>query len=216
MPVRVLIAEDHAIVREGLKAVFSAEEEFEVVAEAQDGREAVRRCETVQPDLVLMDLTMPRLSGIEAIREVRRVCPRAKVLVLTVHRAEEYVFEALRAGADGYALKEAPADEVVRAARAVLGGGRYLSPEVSAVVVDGYLAGGGGQPRSRFDELTDREREVFQLVAEGHTTPQIADILCLSPKTVEKHRASLMKKLGLANVQALTAYALERGLIRRP
>jgi len=213
---RICIAEDHAILRDGLRAILDADPEFEVVGEAADGREAVNAASAYEPDLMLMDLTMPRMNGMEAIREIKRRAPTVKIVVLTVHKTEEYVFEALRCGADGYVLKDATSDELILGVKSVLKGYQYLSPQVSPKVIDGYLGKRDVNGlRSPFETLTQREREVLKLIAEGNRNREIADFLCLSEKTVEKHRASLMKKLGLGNAQALTAYAIERGLVSR-
>jgi len=211
---RIVIAEDHTIVREGLKALLSSHPELRVVGEAQDGREAVRYAGQLKPDLILMDLSMPRMTGMEAIREVKRISPVTKVLVLTVHKTEEYVSASLEAGADGYVLKDATHAELVMAIQNVLAGKRYLSPAISEKVIEGYLAGRRGlKTASAWDTLTSREREILKLVAEGYKNKEIAGYLCISLKTVEKHRDNLMKKLNLHSAAALTAYAMERGLL---
>lgn len=211
---RIVIAEDHTILREGLRSLLSSEPELRVVGEAKDGREAIRRVEQLEPDLILMDLSMPRMNGVEAIREIKNRIPETKVLALTVHKAEEFVLEVLQAGADGYVLKDASSEELVMAIRSVLEGQRYLSPAVSQMVIEGYLAG-RKTGESPWDTLTKREREILKLIAEGHKNKEIADYLCISVKTVEKHRANLMKKLDLHSAAALTAYAMERGLVTR-
>ncbi len=210
----IVIAEDHTILREGLLSLLSSEPELRVVGEAKDGREAIRRVEQLEPDLILMDLSMPRMNGVEAIREIKNRIPETRVLALTVHKAEEFVLEVLQAGADGYVLKDASSKELVMAIRSVLGGQRYLSPAVSQMVIEGYLAG-RKTSESPWDTLTKREREILKLIAEGHKNKEIADYLCISVKTVEKHRANLMKKLDLHSAAALTAYAMERGLVTR-
>jgi DNA-binding NarL/FixJ family response regulator len=213
-PYRIVLAEDHTIVREGLKAILAMEADLQVVDEATDGFEAIRCVGARTPDIVLLDLSMPRLNGMEAIEEIKRVSPATRVVVLTVHKSEEYVLAALRAGADGYVLKEATAAELALGIRSVLQGHRYLSPQVSATVIDGYLGAAKEMaPRSSLDELTKREREVLKLIAEGYRSREVAQQLCISPKTVEKHRSNLMSKLDLHSVQALTAYAIERGLV---
>jgi two-component system response regulator NreC len=209
---RIVIAEDHTILREGLRALLAADPELQVVGEARDGREAIRRVEQLEPDLILMDLSMPRMNGVEAIREIKNRIPETKVLTLTVHKAEEFVLEVLQAGADGYILKDASSAELVMAIRSVLAGRRYLSPSVSQMVIEGYLAS-RKIGESVWDTLTKREREILKLIAEGNKNKEIADYLCISVKTVEKHRANLMKKLDLHSAAALTAYAMERGLI---
>ena len=213
---RVVIAEDHTILREGLRALLSAESDLEVVGEAEDGRQAIQRVEELGPDLILTDLSMPKMNGVEAIREIKKHAPETKVLALTVHKAEEFILEVLQAGADGYILKDASSEELIMAIKSVLGGKRYLSPSVSQMVIEGYLEGRKSiRSSSPWDTLTKREREILKLIAEGHKNKEIADYLYISVKTVEKHRANLMKKLGLHSAAALTAYAMERGLITR-
>lgn len=211
---RILIVEDHTLLRAGLKALLDRDPEFEVVGEADNGRDAVRAVGAHSPDLVLMDLSMPGMNGMEAIRDIKRRYPETRILVLTIHKAEEYIHEALRAGTDGYILKDATHDELRVAVRSVLNGKTYLSPDISDKVINVYL-GNDNQPNSTstWDTLTHREREVLKLVAEGHPNRFIADFLCLSVKTVEKHRSNLMKKLDLHNASTLTAYAIEKGLV---
>ena len=213
-PYRIVIVEDHRILREGLRALLNARPEFQVVGEAGDGLEAVRCIQTLTPDLVLMDISMPKMSGLDAIREIKKQRPETKIITLTVHRTEEYILATLDAGADGYLLKDASHDELLMALESVLEGKRYLSPGVSEKVIEGYLEGKKTiKTRSSWDTLTQREREILKLIAEGHRNKEIADYLCVSLKTVEKHRANLMKKLGLHNAAALTAFAMERGLL---
>lgn len=213
---RIVLAEDHTILREGLRALLSTEPSFTIVGEAQDGREAVSRVESLAPDVVLMDLSMPRTNGLEAIREVKRRNPATRVIALTVHKTEEYILATLEAGADGYVLKDASHRELVMAIKHVLEGKRFLSPGVSAKVIEGYLEGRKQLKKtSAWDELTQREREILKLIAEGYKNRKVADYLCISPKTVEKHRANLMKKLDLHNAAALTALAVEKGLLDR-
>lgn len=211
---RILIAEDHTLLRQGLLAMLSMEPGLLVVGEAVDGRQAVRLAGNLAPSLVLMDLTMPGTNGTEAIVEIKKRHPEIRVLVLTVHKAEEYIRAALQAGADGYVLKHATREELMLAIRSILGGKTYLSPDVAEKVVNGYLDGGpGGRVPSAWESLTLREREVLKLIAEGHANKHIAVYLCVSVKTVEKHRSNLMKKLDLHNAAALTAFAIERGMV---
>lgn len=211
---KIVIAEDHTILREGLKALLSSSIELEVIGEAEDGREAVKLAAALEPDLMLMDLSMPRMNGIEAIKEIKKRNPEIKILVLTVYKTEEYVLASLQAGADGYILKEANHSEFLLAIKNVLMGKNYLSPEISGKVIEGYLKGQQHHaPVTIWDTLTSREREILKLVGEGYKNREIADDLCISLKTVEKHRENLMKKLDLHTASALTSYAIEKGLV---
>ena len=211
---RIVIAEDHTILREGLRALISSNPNFDIVGEAEDGRDAIRCVEKLTPDLILLDLSMPRMNGMEAIKEIKKQCPETKILVLTVHRTEEYILATLRAGANGYVLKDATHAELLMAIKSVLMGKRYLSPGVSEKVIEGYLEGRKTLRSSTpWDTLTQREREVLKLIAEGYKNKEIADYLYISVKTVEKHRANLMKKLDLHSTSSLTAFAMEKGLM---
>jgi two-component system, NarL family, response regulator NreC len=213
---RVVIAEDHTILREGLRMLLSANPFLEVVGEAEDGLTALRAADSLKPHLILMDLSMPKMSGMGAIQEIKKQSPDIKILVLTVHRTEEYILAALKAGADGYVLKDATHSELMLAIDCVLSGKCYLSPGISEKVIEGYLEGRRTlKPHSPWDTLTQREQEILKMVAEGLKNRDIADYLCISVKTVEKHRANLMKKLDLHSVSALTAFAMERGLISK-
>lgn len=212
----IVLADDHTILREGLRALLTADSSFEIVGEARDGREAVRCIEKLGPDLLLMDLSMPRMSGMDAIREIKKRYPETKIIALTVHKTEEYLLTTLQAGADGYVLKDATHDELIMAIKNVMGGKSYLSPGVSEKVIEGYLEGKEiTRSRSSWETLSQREREVLKLIAEGYKNKEIAEDLCISLKTVEKHRANLMKKLDLHNAATLTVYAVERGLVNR-
>lgn len=214
--VRIVIAEDHTILREGLRSLLSSNPSFEIVGEAEDGREAIKCVEKFKPDLILTDLSMPRMNGMEAIKEIKRESPTTKVLVLTVHRAEEYILATFRAGADGYLLKDSTHAELVMAVKKVLSGKHYISPEISEKVIEGYLDGRRTlKTKSSWETLTQREREILKLIAEGYKSKGIADDLCISVKTVEKHRANLMEKLDLHSIQALTTFAIERGLVTK-
>lgn len=217
---RILIVEDHSLLRHGLRAIVSTLPDFEVVGEACDGKEAIRQCLALMPDLVMMDLSMPGMNGIEATAQIKRRLPRARVLALTAFNTHEYLREALRAGVDGYVLKDAPYEEVVLALRHVAAGRRFLSTEVSAHLVDTLMqdtqaAEPAAEP-TPWEKLTSRERSILKLIAEGSTNRAAAEYLNVSPKTIEKHRASLMRKLGLHNVAELAIAALECGLIERP
>jgi DNA-binding NarL/FixJ family response regulator len=213
---RVLIAEDHALFRAGLRAMLNAEADLEIVGEVQDGKDAVRMAISLSPDLILMDLNMPGSNGLGAIGEIRKRVPDMRILVITMHKTDEYIQEALRNGASGYILKESGPEELLTAIRTVLSGKVYLSPDVSERVVSGLLSVGQretGEATTPLDTLTVREREVLKLVAEGHGNKHIANYLNLSVKTVEKHRSSLMHKLNLRNAAMLTAFAISNGII---
>lgn len=213
---RVVVVEDHRILREGVRALLAMGTEFEVVGEAADGRAALSLIGKLQPALVLLDLSLPGFSGLEALREMNKRYPEARVLVLTVHKNEEYVLEALEAGARGYVLKDATREELISAMRYVMSGKTYLSPDIQEKVVSAYLSGGrDSKPVGRWDTLTHRERQILKLIAEGSTNKEIADYLSISAKTVAKHRANLMKKLDLHNASALTAFAVTQGLLDR-
>ena len=213
---RILIVEDHTLLRAGIRSLLLQDPALEIVGEADNGRDAVRLMDSLAPDLVLMDISMPGMNGIEAIVDIKRRYPKTLVLVLTAHKADEYIHESLRAGADGYILKDATHDELRVAIRSVLNGKTYLSPDISKNVISAYLGTDkvtGGTTSSAWDTLTHREREVLKLVAEGRPNKYIADYFCLSVKTIEKHRSNLMKKLDLHNASMLTAYAIEKGLV---
>jgi DNA-binding NarL/FixJ family response regulator len=215
-----LLAEDHRILRDGLRAIFRGEPDLALVGEAEDGREAIALARELQPDLVMLDLSMPRTDGLTALGEIKRVAPEARVLVMTVHRTEEYVFKAIEGGADGYLLKDASASELLLAVRSVLAGDRYLCAAVASQFVTAFLNGKGKRraapkPISPLETLSGREREVLKLVAEGYRSREIGDFLCISEKTVEKHRANLMRKLGINSATGLTAFAVEKGLVTR-
>jgi len=213
---KIVIAEDHTLMRDGLKALLSTDPKLEVVGESRDGHETVGLVLAMEPDLVLLDLSMPRLHGLDAICEIRRRGSRAKILVLTVHKEEEFILEAFKAGADGYILKDASHVELEMAIESVLGGQRYISPAISELVIDGFLeAKKTLKAGSSWETLTTREREILKLIAEGHTSKRISSMLFISVRTVETHRANLMKKLDLHSVAALTAVAAEKGLISR-
>lgn len=211
---RLVLAEDHTILREGLRALLAQNPAYEIVAEVDNGRDAVRAVGALKPELVLMDLSMPGLDGLMAIREIKRRYPEVRQLVLTVHKTEEYIRSSLEAGASGYVLKDASRQELLMAIQTVMAGKTYISPAVSERIVSGYLDGGkvpGATPAS--EGLTTRERQILKLVAEGRRNKDIADYLCISVKTVEKHRANLMRKLNLHTASALTAFAIENGIM---
>jgi len=214
MPIRILIVDDHAIVRAGIRALLQLHPDFEVVGEAADGREALAQVHALQPDVVLMDIGMPGMDGLAATYEIANACPQARVLILTQHENREYILPALRAGAAGYVLKRAPDDSLVRAIREVHAGGTYLDPRISDVLVDSVRRQNDGVPSDPYETLTEREREVLVLLAQGKTYQEVAETLFISVKTVDFHRANLMRKLGLSNRAELVRFAIERGLVR--
>ncbi|HEU5438724.1 MAG TPA: response regulator transcription factor [Ktedonobacterales bacterium] len=212
--VRVLLADDHTILRAGLKMMLNAQPDIEVVGEASDGRQAVGEAQRLQPDVIIMDITMPECNGIEATKQVKRLMPETRVLVLTMHENEEYLFQMLRAGASGYMLKEAADTELISAIRVVSSGRFYLSPSAQSMMVSDYLQRvHTGEERDSYSALTEREREILKLVAEGHTNNQIGELLFISPKTVDTHRTHIMDKLNLHNRAELVKYAMRRGLL---
>lgn len=211
---KVILVEDHTILREGLRLLLSASPELEVVGEAENGQEAVQMVRDIKPDLVLMDLSMPRMNGTEAIGMVKKRYPEIKVIALTVHKSDEYVRATLNANADGYVLKDDTHQELLTAIKNVMKGNTYLSPGICNKVINGFLDSSSQQAvTSSWDMLTERERQVIKLIAEGSTNRDIAGCLSVSIKTIEKHRSNLMKKLDLHNASALTTYAIENGLV---
>ena len=209
MAIRLLLADDHQLVRQSLRALLEREG-YQVVAEAGDGREAVRLARELNPDLAVLDVAMPELNGLEAARQIVRAAPRVRTVLLTMHDEEQYVAEALAAGVKGYVLKSQVAHDLLRALEEVAQGAVYLSPRVSHVLVDVSL----GRRRIGDDPLTEREREVLHLIAEGRTTKQVAAALGVSVKTAESHRSRLMKKLDIHEVAGLVRYAIRRGLVQ--
>jgi DNA-binding NarL/FixJ family response regulator len=209
MAYRILLADDHAIVRDGLKSVL-VREGFEIAAEASDGREAVELTRKLRPDAVVMDVSMPSLNGIDAAREIHGACPQTKTILLTMHKQSQFILEALRAGVKGYVLKAQASGDLVHAIRAALQGGTYLSPGISDSVVQAALT----KEKAERDPLTQREREVLQLIAEGKTNKEISTTLAMSVKTVESHRRNLMLKLDIHETASLVRHAIRIGLIQ--
>jgi len=217
MKCRILIAENHRVLRRGLRSLISALPDFEVIGDCEGGEETLRLALQLAPDLILMDLSLPGLSGIEATAQIKRRLPKIKIAALCSHKSDEYVREALRAGADAYILQDASYDELVMALRRVAGGKRFLSPDVSAHLAGNYRGTRRAEAKATpWDTLTARERSILQLIAQGRTNRATAEFLHVSPKTVEKHRANLMRKLGLHKASELTLVAREQGLIERP
>ena len=213
---RILIADDHTLVRQGLRKILETQPGWEVIAEAGDGREAVQQTLQLKPDVVILDLAMPRLNGVEAVQQIeRRANGNTRVLVLTMYADEAYVTRAVRAGASGYLLKDSADTDLIRAVTAVAQGKSFFSPAVARIILDEYgrqLAAKG--VTDRFDTLSEREREVFQLIAEGHTSKEVAELLHISPATVETHRAHIMDKLDIHSTAELVLYAVRKGVIR--
>ena len=213
---RVLVAEDHQMLREGLKAILANRDDLEIVGEAVDGLEALRKVKRLKPDLMLLDLSMPRMNGLSVLLDAKSYLPEIKILVLTIHQSEPYVMETFEAGADGYCSKNDSRDELLVAIDSVLKGKIYLSPLIAGDVLHGFLAKREkDKDRSDWDTVTQREKEILKLLAEGYTNSQIADMLYISVKTVEKHRSNIMAKLDLHNVAHLTTLAIEKGLVER-
>jgi two-component system, NarL family, response regulator NreC len=217
--IRILLADDHDILRDGLRALFEAVEDIEIVGEARTGREAVEQAERLQPDVVLMDISMPELDGMEACRRIRAQRPDCQVLFLTMHEAEEYLLRSARAGASGYVIKRTAAADVLAAVRAVARGELFLSPSVAHALADERSSTVTPRRRKglngddRYTLLTGREREILQLVGEGYSNQEIADLLTLSVKTVQSHRAAVMQKLDLRDVTHLVRYAVRKGIV---
>ncbi len=210
----ILIVDDHALMRNGLEAMLASDPGFEVVGVAADGMTAIRSVAELQPDIVLMDLTMPRTSGMDAIVQIKRQYPQIKIVALTFHKEEKYIHATLEAGADAYVLKDDSRTELFNALNNVATGNNYLSPSIVDKVVAGYLSGGDASAaKPSWEVLTRREREVIKLIAEGKRTKEIAEYLSLSPKTIEKHRTNLMRKLDLHNVSEVTVYAIKNGFV---
>ena len=210
MSIRIILADDHAIVRHGLSRSFQQEEDVEVIAQAKDGRSTVQLTKELSPTVVVMDIGMPDLNGIEATRQITRESPQVKVIALSMHSSRKYVTEMFKAGASGYLLKNCDFEELADAVRIVAGGKTYISPSISDVVIQHVH--GSEERDSAFSVLTRREREVLQLLAEGKTTKQAALCLYISPKTVESHRLNIMSKLDMDSIALLTKYAIQEGL----
>jgi len=211
---RILLGDDHTLLRQGLRKILQERPDWEVVAEASDGREAVRQTLAVQPDIAILDIGMPLLNGIEATRQIVRRLPDIRVLILSMHANEAYIIQALKAGAKGYLLKDSADTDLIRGVAAVASGKSFFSPAVAKVMLDDYVRHLTEKGiADRFDSLSEREREIFQLVAEGHSNKEIAELLSVSPTTVETHRAHILQKLDVHNTAELVLYAVRRGVI---
>jgi DNA-binding NarL/FixJ family response regulator len=211
---RILLGDDHTLLRNGLRKILQERADWEVVAEAGDGREAMRLSLEVQPDIAILDIGMPLLNGIEATRQIVKRLPDLRILILSMHANEAYIIQALKAGAKGYLLKDSADTELIRGVAAVSNGKSYFSPAVSKVMLDDYVRHLSDKGiTDRYDSLSEREREVFQLVAEGYSNKEIATLLSVSPATIETHRAHILQKLDVHNTAELVLYAVRRGVI---
>lgn len=211
---RILLGDDHTLVRQGLRKILEERSDWEVVADASDGRDAVRQAAELEPDVAVLDIGMPLLNGIEATRQIVRRHPNIRVLILSMHSDEAYIIQALKAGARGYLLKDSADTELLRGVSAVAAGKSFFSPAVARVMLDDYVRHMAEKGMTdRFESLSEREREIFQLIAEGHSNKEIADVLSLSPATVETHRAHIFQKLDVHNTAELVLYAVRRGVI---
>ncbi len=211
-PIQLVIADNHALVRAGFRSLVADMDGVEVVGEAENGREALQLVETLKPQIVLMDIAMPEMNGLEATARIAREFPKVRVLILSMHANEEYVYQALRSGASGYLLKDSGTEELDLALRAIARGETYLCPAVSKYVVSDYVRR-LGQDQTPLDQITPRQREILQLIAEGKSTKDIADVLYISTKTVETHRSQLMDRLDIHDIAGLVRYAIRIGLV---
>ena len=212
---RLLLGDDHTLMRHGLRKIIEERQDWEVVAEAGDGRSAVQQALDLEPDVAVLDIGMPLLNGIEATRQITRRKPNVRVLILSMYADEAYVTQAVTAGASGYVLKDSAGADLVGAIAAVAAGKSFFSPPVARVLLDDYTRRLSEKGiTDRYDSLSEREREIFQLVAEGHTNKSVADLLCISPATVETHRARILEKLDVHNTAELVLYAVRRGVIQ--
>ena len=212
--ITVFLADDHTIVRQGLAKLLEGEPDLQVIGEAENGREAVAKVEKLKPDIVLMDIAMPMLNGIEATRQIRKICPQTKVIILSMHSHDRYISELFSLGASGYLLKSSTGTDIIDAIHAAQKGSTYLSPSISSKVIEDYLC---LKKKSNQDDLysrlSNREREVFQMIAEGRSTREISEILYVSPSTVKTHRANIMEKLEMDNLSQLIQYAIHIGIV---
>lgn len=212
--IRILLADDHTIVRQGLEKLLAEQPDFQVVGEATNGQVVVDKAEELQPDVIILDIAMPLLNGIEAAKRIRKILPSCKILILSMYSHEHYIHQLLEVGISGYLLKDSSGKEIIQAIRTAMNNETFLSPSISQIVVDSYLS---PQKKSSYEEryakLSNREREIFQLIAEGHSTRQITDILCISTSTVKTHRAKIMEKLGIDSTAHLTRLALKLGIV---
>jgi DNA-binding NarL/FixJ family response regulator len=212
--ITIFLADDHTIIRQGLAKLLEGEPSFRVVGEAENGREAVRKVEELKPDIVIMDIAMPLLNGIEATRQIKKIYPKTKVIILSMHSHGGYISELLSLGASGYLIKDCSGTDIIKAINAALNGDTYLSPPISRLVIEDYVSLKRKYSREDlYGSLSNREREVFQLIAEGHSTGEISEILCISSSTVKTHRTKIMEKLKIENTSQLIQFAIRLGIV---
>jgi two-component system, NarL family, response regulator NreC len=214
MSIRILLADDHVVLRHGLSKSLQTEKDFEIIGQADNGHTAVRLARELSPDVIIMDISMPDLNGIEATRQIVKMLPKCRVIGLSMHSTKKFIMEMFKAGASGYLLKDCEFDELVNAIRTVASGKNYICPSISGILLETAMGDNKDEKSSAFSALSQREREVLQLLAEGKTTKQIANKLFISPKTVEVHRLNIMNKLDIDNVAQLTKYAIQEGLTK--
>jgi two-component system, NarL family, response regulator NreC len=212
--ITILLADDHTIVRQGLAKLLEEEPNFQVVGEAENGREAVSKVEKLKPHIVIMDIAMPLLNGIEATRQIKKIHPLTKVIILSMYSHERYISELFRIGASGYLLKDSTGTDIIKAINAALNGNTYLSPSISRRVIEDYVSlKKQSSSEELYSSLSNREREIFQMIAEGHSIKEISEILFISPSTIKTHRTNIMKKLKLENISQLIQFAIRIGIL---
>ncbi len=213
-PIRIMLADDHTIVRQGLARLLEEQRDLKVVGEAVNGQVAIEKAEKLRPDVIIMDIAMPRMNGIEAAKRIRKLLPETKIIILSMYSHEHYIHELLECGVSGYLLKDAGGQDIIKAIRAALKNETFLSPSISKKVVDSYLSPTKSSSKAElYKQLSNREREVFQLIAEGHSTREIADMLCVSISTIKSHKAKIMEKLGIKSSVKLVHFAIQLGLV---
>lgn len=213
-PVRIMLADDHTIVRQGLARLLEEHNNLKVVGQAVNGQDAIEKAEKLRPDVIIMDIAMPRMNGIEAAKRIRKLLPETKIVILSMYSHEHYIHELLECGVSGYLLKDSGGQDIIKAIRAALKNETFLSPSISKKVVDSYLSPTKNSSKAElYKQLSNREREVFQLIAEGHSTREIADMLCVSISTIKSHKAKIMEKLGIKSSIKLVHFAIQLGLV---